>query len=209
MSNDFEAIKLFPTVIYKTSSLEQIDAVRAAGIESLKPEIGLNELYPSLMSADLTQDERVFTFAKHVIQTAYNILVAQGYNMEGKQTVFQYMWMQEHNKSSGMEQHIHNNGAQLVGFYFLDTPDNCCKLVLHDPRTGKVQLDMPQADPSTVQICSEHVWMQPKAGDLIFTNAWLPHSFSRHGSDEPLRFVHINIAVVDVPQQVCEAPIII
>ena len=206
---ELQLIELFPTAIYRTSAPEHIDAVRSASLDAQIVEQPKHELYPVVMSADITYDERVFDFAKYIIQSAFDVLGEQGYNMHGKQTVFDSMWMQEHHKHSGMEQHIHNNGVQLVGFYFLDTPEGSSHITFHDPRYGKTQLDMMEKDPSTPSHATSMVHFIPKAGDLFFTNAWLPHSFSRHGSDEPLRFVHINISVKNAEQQACEMPTVI
>jgi hypothetical protein len=30
---------------------------------------------------------------------------------------------------------------------------------------------------------------------MIFTNGWLPHSFSRHENEKPIKFVHFNVGV--------------
>jgi uncharacterized protein (TIGR02466 family) len=207
--NDLELIELFPTAIYKSSLPEHINSVRSASLDAQIVEQSKHELYPVVMSADITYDERVYDFAKHIIQKAFEILVDQGYDMAGKQTVFEGMWMQEHHKHSGMEQHIHNNGTQLVGFYFLDVPENSSHLTLHDPRYGKTQLDMIEKDSSVPSHATSLVHFIPKAGELYFTNAWLPHSFSRHGSDEPIRFVHINISVKNAEQQACDLPTVI
>ena len=214
--NDLDAITLFPTTIYRASAPEFIDVVRTAGINSTLTEeelkahgVNKSELYPVEMSGDITYDPTIEEFGKYIIQTGFNVLLDQGFDMHGLQTVFQSMWMQEHHKFSGMEQHTHGEGSQLVGFYFIDVPENSSLIMLHDPRPGKVQINLPPADHENVAYASPHAFMQPKAGDLILTNAWLPHSFTRHGSDEPLRFVHINIGVQQNPNAVCEAPTII
>jgi len=204
---NLEVIEIFPTVVYKASFPEHIDSVREAAIDAIVNEEPSNDLYPVVMTSDITYDERVYEFAKVVIQNAYNILTTQGYDMAGKQTVFESMWMQEHHKYSGMEQHVHNNGVYLIGFYFLDTPEGSSRLQLHDPRSGKIQTDI-KSDAST-EYTSPLVGLEAKPGDLIITNAWLPHSFTRHSSDEPLRFVHINIAVKDAPEQACNLPTVI
>lgn len=209
VNKNLELIELFPTAIYRTSIPEHIDAVRAASLDSVTTENPQSELYPVVMSTDITYDERVHDFAKYIIQSAFDVLVEQGYNMHDKQTVFESMWMQEHHKHSGMEQHIHNNGVQLVGFYFLDVPENSSHVTFHDPRYGKTQLDMMERDPSIPSHATSLVHFVPKAGELFFTNAWLPHSFSRHGSDKPLRFIHINISVRNSEQQACEMPTVI
>jgi uncharacterized protein (TIGR02466 family) len=204
---DVEVIHLFPTVVYKASFPKHVDSVREAATDALVSDTPSDELYPAIMSSDITHDERVYDFAKEVIQHAYNIVATQGYDMSAKQTVFESMWMQEHYKHSGMEQHVHNNGVYLVGFYFLDTPEGSSNLRLHDPRSGKIQTDIKSNADN--EYTSPFVGLDIKAGDLIITNAWLPHSFTRHNSDEPLRFVHINIAIKDLPEQACNLPTVI
>jgi hypothetical protein len=47
---------------------------------------------------------------------------------------------------------------------------------------------------------------QPNPGLLIFANSWLPHSFSKHASDEPIKFVHFNLTVVPAQQNYAAAP---
>ena len=47
----------------------------------------------------------------------------------------------------------------------------------------------------------------PKEGQLMFTNSWLPHSFTKNQSKKPIRFIHFNIAVAQAQQnQCCEKP---
>lgn len=204
---NLEVIEIFPTVVYKASFPEHIDSVREASIDAIVNQEPSNELYPVVMTSDITYDERVYEFAKVVIQNAYNILTNQGYDMSGKQTVFESMWMQEHHKYSGMEQHIHNNGVYLVGFYFLDVPEDSSSLRLHDPRSGKTQTDIKSEGDTAFTSPFAGILVNP--GDLIITNAWLPHSFTRHGNDKPLRFVHINMSVIDAPKKECNLPEII
>jgi hypothetical protein len=210
MNNELEVIDVFPSAIYKTSIPEYIENVKLAAFDNKIPKEKLNELHPCEMSGDITHDERVYDFASYVIQTSWNILAEQGYDMSNKQTVFKAMWMQEHHKMSGMEQHIHNDGVQLVGFYFLDIPEKSSTLILHDPRPGKIAVDLKKGDESGGTFSASMAGIIPKPGDLIFTNSWLPHSFTRHNNDvEPLRFVHINISVMDVPVQECNLPTVI
>jgi hypothetical protein len=160
------------------------------------------------MSGQLWDDVRAKTFCDYVLTTAWNILNEQGYAMERYRTYFSELWCQEHFKRSHMEQHIHGNGAQLVGFYFLDCPENSSRLVIHDPRPSKVITNLPQRNIGDATFGSNEINFVPQPGMLVFTNAWLPHSFSRHGSDEPLRFVHFNINVREAPVCVSEAEIV-
>jgi hypothetical protein len=147
------------------------------------------------MTESLLSDERLKEFASYIANTAWNILDSQGYNMDELNTFFTEMWCQEHYKHSGMDQHVHNFGSQIIGFYFIECPEKKSKVVFHDPRPGKVQIDLPQKNESEVTISSAMVNFEATPGTFMFTNAWLPHSFTRNESDEPVKFIHFNLTV--------------
>ena len=94
-----------------------------------------------------------------------------------------------------MEQHVHGIGSQIVGFYFTKAPENCSRVVFHDPVAGRVMTGLPEKNISDVTQASRMVNFKPEPGMLMFTNAWLPHSFTRHGNDEPIQFIHFNLGV--------------
>lgn len=172
----------------------------------------INPIYPSVMTGNLLMDKRTEPFAQYVVGTAWNIMSAQGYDMRDKVTYFHSLWGQEHRKYSNMEEHVHNDNVHLVGFYFLEVPENGCKIVLHDPRPGKVQISLPEADISQVTPATNSIVFEAKPGALFFTDAWLPHSFTRNGSDNPVKFIHFNIGVKNDPnpkQVSVEGPVII
>jgi hypothetical protein len=35
----------------------------------------------------------------------------------------------------------------------------------------------------------------------MFTNSWLPHSFTKNPSKKPFKFIHFNVGVMPAPQQ--------
>jgi len=85
-------------------------------------------------------------------------------------------------------------------------PENPPRVVFHDPRAGKVQIDLPESDTTQVTIASKMINFEPKPGLMIFANAWLAHSFTRHAADKPIKFVHFNLAVQMAPQVACPLP---
>jgi uncharacterized protein (TIGR02466 family) len=196
----------FPTTVYKLEASEYLEPARAVAADFLKQsenyQKNINDLYPVRMTDNVFNDPRIAELTQMIAQLSWDILNAQGYAMENLQTVFSSMWVQEHYKYSLMEQHAHGDGSQIVGFYFLDVPENSTtRLVLFDPRPAKVQINLPEKIMMDVSYGSNMVNFEPKAGDLFFTNAWLPHSFTRNGSEKPVRFIHFNIGVVALPQQ--------
>ena len=186
----------FCAPVYTIDRPDFLPVVQSVSEEYLaKQEKSVNEIYPAIMSGSYYADPRVADFAEFVGVTAWNILAEQGYAMGDKILSFTEMWTQEHHKYSSMEQHTHGYGAQIVGFYFLEVPDNSSRVVFHDPRISKTMIDLQEADSSQLTIASQMINFEPKPGLMIFSNAWLAHSFTRHASEKPIKFVHFNLMV--------------
>jgi len=199
----------FPCPVYlieRTDFLEAVKAVSEEGLEVQRKEQTLNEIYPVLMTGNYYADPRIAGFSEFVGSTAWNILAEQGYAMQDKTVSFMEMWTQEHHKHSAMDQHVHGYGSQICGFYFLETPEDCSRLVIHDPCAGKVQISLPEQDISQATVASQMINFTPKPGLFIFTNAWLAHSFTRHAAEMPIKFVHFNLSVQMAPQAACPMP---
>ncbi len=205
MSDELTPLYCFPTIVVKSHKPEFLDAVKAVSDEYLAQQPDdLHDLFPAKMSGDFSQDPRLRDFCEFIGKSAWEILRNQGSDVENASTFFTEMWTQEHHKHSLMEQHVHGNGAQLVGFYFLETPEDCSKAMFYDPRPGKVQVNLPEANMAEITPASNAIGIEAEPGTLIFANAWLPHGFTRHGSDKPIRFVHFNINVEYAPPSAAE-----
>jgi uncharacterized protein (TIGR02466 family) len=198
----------FPCPIYvieRPDFLEAVNAVSEEALEVQRKERDLNEIYPVYMTGNYFGDLRMAGFTEFVGATAWNILNEQGYAMGDKAVSFMEMWTQEHYKHSAMDAHVHGYGSQIVGFYFLETPEDCSHVVFHDPRSGKVQIDLPEQDMNMATPASRMINFTPKPGMMIFANSWLSHSFTRHAAELPIKFVHFNLTVIQ-QTQVCPAP---
>jgi hypothetical protein len=205
MNDEINQTFYFPSAVYTVSKPGFVDIVKAVSYESFSTQPKtVDEIYPVRMSHDLREDARLGDFSQYVLQTAWNILGVQGYVTENLTTFFTGAWTQEHHKHSLMEQHVHGGVDQLVGFYFLDCPTSCSRVMFHDPRPGKVQINLPEQDLSQVSYGSNAVNFAPEPGLLVMSNSWLPHSFGRHASNDPLTFVHFNIGVQFA--QTCSQP---
>ena len=194
-------------LIERPDFLASVAEVSEESLAAQHKERKLDDIYPVMMSGSYYADPRVAGFSEFVGGTAWNILSEQGYAMQDKVVSFTEMWTQEHHKHSSMEQHVHGYGSQIVGFYFLEVPEGSSRVVFHDPRAGKVQTDLPEQDMNAVTIASRMINFEPKPGLLIFANAWLAHSFTRHAADKPIKFVHFNIEVRPMEAaHACPAP---
>lgn len=192
-----DAFYYFCSAIYtidKPEFLDMVSKVSEEYLQKARPN-QQNEIYPHVMTDSYFGDSRLSDFTNFVGETAWNVLNDQGYNMQNKNVVFTEMWTQEHRKYSLMEQHTHGYGSQIIGFYFLDVPENSSKVIFHDPRPGKIQAEIDEFDFSNATLASRMINFEPKPGLLMLTNSWLPHSFTRNASETPMKFVHFNLNV--------------
>ena len=199
----------FPCPVYLIERPDFIESVNLVSEESLAKqhaERQLDEIYPVMMSGNFADDPRIKAFAEFVGGTAWNILSEQGYAMQDKVITFSEMWTQEHHKHSAMEQHVHGFGSQVVGFYFIEVPENSSRVVFYDPRQGKVMSSLPEQDMNMATPASQMINFEPKPGLLIFSNSWLPHSFTRHANEKPIKFVHFNCNVQIAQPAACPMP---
>jgi uncharacterized protein (TIGR02466 family) len=203
MISEIEQVYCFPTCVYvvkKPQFLEVAKTVVYENIEKKKAEqCVVNDVYPVCMTDSLLEDTRIDALCEYIGRSAWEILANQGYDMSKFSTTFTEMWAQHHYKYSGMDQHVHPYGAQIVGFYFVKVPNNGSIAVFHDPRSGKVQIGLPEANNTQITGASSMINVVPEEGMLIFANSWLPHSFTRNQSEDPMTFIHFNLGVIANP----------
>ena len=209
-TEQLQAFYYFPAAVYyieKPEFLKDAQAACKKAVAKQKKERKLDEIYPVYMTENLYDYEGMDKLSEYIAQTSWNILKEQGYAMENFTTQFSEFWCQEHYKHSAMDQHIHGYGSQIVGFYFTETPKKCSRVVFHDPRAAKVQINLPETDPSQAMPASNMINFEPKPGMLMFTNAWLAHSFTRHAANKPIQFIHFNLHVQPNQQaSICATP---
>ena len=140
-------------------------------------------------------DLRITDFTEYAINVSWNILNNQGYEMSNKMTVYNALWLQSYEKHSYMERHIHSDQSQIIGLYVLDAPENCNRLLIHDPRPGKVQINMEEKNMEDLTYASTMVNFQIEPGMFYFFNSSVLHSFTPNGSDQPCNFIHFNVGV--------------
>lgn len=195
----------FPSPVYmieKPEFLEDALIVSNENLNSAKQEINSEEVFENYHSQDFSTDPRIEKLSLFIAETSWKILYNQGYDMDKFGAVVSEMWAQEHNYNSGITEHVHAFGAQLSGFYFLEAHEEGPRLVIHDPRPGKKQINLPERDMKDVSVGSLSVNFPPKAGQLYFTNSYLPHEFTRNMSKTPLKFIHFNVGVSPTNQQI-------
>jgi uncharacterized protein (TIGR02466 family) len=203
--NQVQKFGYFITPIYHITKPEFLDSVREVSkrllAENEKEIPKLNPIYPVRQSGSLLGEEKLKEFFDFVGYSSWSALNSEGYAMENISLHFQEAWVQEHHKHSGHDEHVHAFGSQLIGFYFFDTPEDSGRLVFHDPRPAKRQINLPEANMNLATDASAAINFEPKAGDLFFAPSWVPHSIGRHGGSKPLRMIHMTMAVSFVPPE--------
>jgi hypothetical protein len=195
----------FPTAIYMIDKPEFLTAAREVSNQYIKElkktQPQPNQIYPIYQTNNMFTEKKIEPLASYIAQTTWNILKEQGHNMAGMTTYFLEMWCQELHKMASQDEHVHGYGSQMVGFYFLDCPKDSSRIVIHDPRAARKQINLPETNVNDATYASTMINFQPKAGQLFFANSWLSHSFTRHANKSPLRFIHFNMGVMVNTQQ--------
>ena len=183
---------IFPSSVLRFSQPEHLKTAKevlAEYIARVKP----NQW--NVCQSESMLDDKLDALFTTIANTSFDMLSDQGYNMMGKQTRVAELWGQEFLRTGQHIEHIHSDGMQITGFYFVTVPKNSSIPIVFDPRAGKKQIAMRQNNPEEVTFASEQIMLEIKAGDFMFFNSWLPHGFTRHESDEPFQFIHFNVAV--------------
>jgi len=202
--DQLEEFHYFSSPVYAVKTPQFLDPIRKVTKKYLdhskQHHKGKNPM--TVMTQDFSSDPDAADFSAYVSQTAWNILNSQGYNVDNMVTYFTEMWTQEHNFHSSMDQHIHGAGAQISAFFFLQVPENACKMVIYDPRPAKIIIGLPQKNGNTISPASQQIVFTPEEGSIIFTPSWLPHSFTRNlNKNKAVHFVHMNLSVAQAPAE--------
>jgi uncharacterized protein (TIGR02466 family) len=201
MLDELQPWRYFDSPVYnfdKPEFLENAKTVLEENFNKVKETEKLNKIYPLFNTGSIHDDPRMENLVSYVVTMSHHILDSQGYDMNQYRMEIYDFWCQEHHTSSGHERHVHN--SIISGFYFVSCPENSCRLIIHDPRQAKEYIQLIEKDPIEATYASASINFVPKEGQIIFTNSWLPHSFTRNESDQPFKMIHFNLGVIYTPQ---------
>jgi len=144
--------------------------------------------------AEMYKDERFHDFELLIRNTARNILENQGFDLSNYSIDYTEMWIQKFAYEGGGHQdtHVHWDN-HISGFYFVECSERTSKPVFHDPRAGRMMLNLPIKDHSKLCPAMERQIIPVKPGTLLLFNSWLPHQFSVDNGIDPFRFIHFNL----------------
>jgi hypothetical protein len=183
---------LFPSAVARSECVEFLQESKVVIDEYLK-RVKPNQW--NVCQSESMLDDRLNDLLSFIAQQSFVMLSEQGYDMTNRQTKVTEFWGQEFMKTGQHMEHIHAHGVQVTGFYFVEVPEDSSFPIVFDPRYGKRQINLRQSNPDDVTYASEQIHFAVKEGDLLMFNSWLPHGFTRHESDKPLRFIHFSVSV--------------
>jgi uncharacterized protein (TIGR02466 family) len=148
-------------------------------------------------SVPLMLDPDLLEFNKFICKKSYSILDEQGYDLKEYSLSVRELWVDEFSKEGGgfHSVHTHWNG-HISGFYFLKCSNKTSFPIFHDPRPGKLMIQLPEKNIQQITDASEKIPFKPKPGTFIFFNSYLGHEFVVDHGIEPFRFIHFNIQAV-------------
>ena len=211
--NGLKVISLFDTFVYQThipKYLENKDFMAACNEYTDKAiadaKESIDERHKKLdteikdhgmsyhSGPELYKDERFGDFELLIRNTARNILTDQGFDLASHSMAYTEMWIQKFAYQGGGHQdtHVHWDN-HISGFYFVECSDRTSRPVFHDPRPGRMMLNLPIKDHSKLCPAMERQVVPVKPGTLLLFNSWLPHQFSVDNGVDPFRFIHFNL----------------
>ena len=211
--SDLKTVSLFDTFVYQThipKYLEDKDFMAACNehtnkaIDEAKESIAARHKKLSVEIKDhgmsyhsgpeLYKDERLKDFELLIRNTARNILEDQGFGLSKHTIDYTEMWIQKFAYEGGGHQdtHVHWDN-HISGFYFVEASDRTSRPVFHDPRPGRMMLNLPIKDHSKLCPAMERQAVPVEPGTLLLFNSWLPHQFSVDNGVDPFRFIHFNL----------------
>ena len=148
-------------------------------------------------SISLMGDVNFLKFIQFISKRSYSILDEQGHDLKDYSLALRDLWVQEFSKDGGgnHDTHTHSNG-HVSGFYFLKCSDKTSFPIFHDPRPGKMMIQLPEKDINKITDASEKILFRLKPGTFVFFNSYLGHEFVVDHGIEPFRFIHFNIQAV-------------
>ena len=169
--------------------------------ENKKRVINNKEFGFSNHSSPLINDENFLDFIKFVSKKSFNFLEEQGYDLSNYSLNVLDLWVQEFAKNGGGNHntHVHSN-SHVSGFYFLKCSNKTSYPIFHDPRPGKLMIQVPEKNKSLITEASESVPLFPSPGTFVFFNSYLGHEFPVDLGVDSFRFIHFNIQAL--PKQI-------
>ena len=110
----------------------------------------------------LYEEDRFHNFELLIRNTGRNILTDQGFDLSNYTLDYTEMWIQKFAYEGGGHQdsHVHWDN-HISGFYFVECSDRTSKPIFHDPRPGRMMLNLPIKNHSKLCPAMERLLVAP------------------------------------------------
>jgi len=188
----------FPSGLYRIQKPEFLQMAREAIEEHLRDVHDESDVYPISQTDDMV-GVKLDPLLGYIVQTAWNILNSQGYDVERVRTYMMDFWGQRLRKGAQHVEHTHAFNAQISGFYFTEVPnERVSSPYIADPRPGKRQINWYEKEGQMNPYATDRIFLNVQPGELVMFNSWLPHGFMPNSSEMPFKFIHFNIGLMPV-----------
>jgi len=196
-----DAFNYFPSCVYRDEHPEWTENVIKLCQKHINNFISSNPDSKDqnlLQGGDMSNDPQLRFLVDYLIESSYNILSEQGYDVE-KYELFVYgLWYQGIRNNAQTNIHIHKN-SQLSGWMFLETPEQGSYPVFYDPRMNKpmVELDILTKDSILTTSSPEVHFNNVLPGTIILANSWLQHRLTPNRTSSITSTIHFVISHKD------------
>jgi uncharacterized protein (TIGR02466 family) len=162
-----------------------------------KLEKKINDFGMTHHSSPLLGNKDLQEFQNYISKNCWNILDHMGYDLKDYNLYFNDLWVQQFSEKGGghHEGHVHPN-SHISGFYFLKCSDKTSYPIFHDPKPGKMMIQLPEKDKAKITEASEKIYLIPIPGVIMYFPAYLKHEFTVDWGIEPFRFIHFNLQAI-------------
>jgi hypothetical protein len=148
-------------------------------------------------SSPLTNDLNFNKFSGFILKRSFSFLENQGFCLKNYSLIMNDLWVQEFSKEGGGNHNTHtHSNSHVSGFYFLKCSDKTSYPVFHDPRPGKLMIQLPEKNKDEITDASEKIPFNSKPGTFVFFNSYVGHEFVVDHGIDPFRFIHFNVQAV-------------
>jgi len=146
-----------------------------------------------IQTDQMVNDSNLEFLNNHLIASAYNILVGQGYDMQKYELYVGCIWGQNFKAIGGMPSHVHKN-SQICGWFFLETSEGSVYPVYQDVRANKQMVELDYIQGSELTNASSQVHFNNVIpGTILMANSWLPHQLVATEATAQSKMLHFTI----------------
>jgi len=190
---------IFATPLYRTSNKDwlHIDKKCDEIINKIIKDNSQKKLKPnSYHSHNLWNEPDLIDFTKYILNMSWSFMNTLGYDLTNRTPLLTELWVQEFPKEGGFHDiHIHGNN-HVSGFYFLKADKDTSYPLFHEPRPGKLMIDLPLKDKKKMSYGQSKIKYNVEPGTLIMFPSYVPHSYAHYKGKNKFRFVHFNMQAI-------------